>query len=161
MVEQYLDPIISELNSTGFIREKLFIEIAMRPDDGANPIDQNIPKKIKASRYFIADITPILTWENEKKTRKVFYPNPNICVEVGYAVEALHPSQILLLAFDRTEPMFSHGNFPFDIAQRPRILFSSKTDLRKKLVYALASSLKTNGDISPGHFDQIIEEKKL
>jgi len=156
IVEDSLDPIISKLNESGFIKETLFKEIAMRPDDGANPIDQNIPKKIKASRYFIADVTPIWVWEDADRTRKVLYPNPNICVEVGYAVEALHPSQILLLAFERTEPSFSHGHFPFDIAQRPRIHFTDKTDLKKKIFHALATSLKNNGELSKDHFDQII-----
>jgi len=155
-IEDSLNKAIEYINDKEFLT-KLSIEIAMRPEDGVNPIDQNIINKVRNCRYFISDVTPIFCWSDKGDTRRVFYPNPNICVETGYALEMLEPTQIMLISKRRKEDDFKHGQFPFDISHRPIISYGDPAFLTPKIIHAISTSLKVYRDISDEQFI-IIEE---
>lgn len=79
------------------------LEIALRPDQGAEglsgapDIREAIFRKIEKSRVFVADVTPINVSPDAlvQRTLRIGYdsvrptPNPNVMMEVGYAVHAI------------------------------------------------------------------------
>lgn len=155
-----IDKAIKLINKTNFLKEPLQKEVAMRPEDGVNPIDQNIPEKIKASRIFIGDLTPIYNWSDDTDSRRILYPNPNICIEVGYALRAMQKNQIILIAKKRVEEVYKHGQFPFDISHRPIISYGENDDLKSLVGEAIATSLNVLGDISDEEFKQLKRQLK-
>ncbi|MGB8192315.1 MAG: hypothetical protein WCF67_10375, partial [Chitinophagaceae bacterium] len=74
------------------------------------PGSPNIPKaifgKISASDIFVCDVTTINT-NTSADLRRV--PNPNVLIELGYAVATLGWDRIIML-FNTV-----HGNFPNDL----------------------------------------------
>ena len=64
---------------------------------GAPNISQTILKKIQACDVFIADIS-IVTGDKEKGYR--LSPNPNVLIELGYAISILGWDKIILICND-------------------------------------------------------------
>jgi|GEM_PF-6066255 len=86
---------------------------------GAPDISATILAKIDAASVFVADVTIIGTTTGEKPRAT---PNPNVLVELGYALRALGPSRVLLVqntAFGGPEAL------PFDLQQKRAITYSS------------------------------------
>ncbi len=82
---------------------------------GAPNISHTILEKIKTCDVFIADIS-IVTGDKEKKQR--LSPNPNVLIELGYAVSILGWEKIILLC---NEVYGKDEDLPFDIRQHRRI----------------------------------------
>jgi len=85
---------------------------------GAIPIANTIFAKINQANIFIADITLIYSTSKFRNT-----PNPNVLVELGYAVGILGWEKIILL-FDEGNGKFE--NVPFDLRDRRILKFNSK-----------------------------------
>lgn len=88
---------------------KFSIDLATRGLPGSPDIVDAIFKKIENSSIFIADITPITTL-GEKGI-----PNPNVLIELGFAVNVLGWDNIICInnrAYGNVEKL------PFDIKQR-------------------------------------------
>ena len=111
---------------------------------GAPDIGATILSKIDAAAVFVADVTIVGRTNSGKPT-----PNPNVLIELGYALKALDWPRILLVqntAFGQPEAL------PFDLRQKRAIVFSSPEDateraaerraLQKKFEVALANILQ-------------------
>jgi hypothetical protein len=84
---------------------------------GAPDIGATILSKIDAAAVFVADVTIVGHTNSGKPT-----PNPNVLVELGYALKTLGWSRILLVqntAFGPPEAL------PFDLRQKRAVVFSS------------------------------------
>lgn len=94
---------------------------------GMPKIEDVIKDKIENSDIFVADITPILT-----KGSKLL-PNPNVLIELGYALKCLGPERILLVAQNGTG--WDVKDLPFDINHHRILTFktSSQCDLRRSI----------------------------
>ncbi len=92
---------------------EIFLDEATRNTAGSPDIPSTIFDKIESSDIFICDLTTINS-DSPKDIRKV--PNPNVLIELGYAIALLGWDRIIIL-FNK-----AHGNFPddlpFDIAKR-------------------------------------------
>ena len=82
---------------------------------GAPNISQTILSKIKACDVFVADIS-IVTGDKEKGQR--LSPNPNVLIELGYAISILGWEKIILTC---NEIYGKDEDLPFDIRQHRRI----------------------------------------
>jgi hypothetical protein len=111
---------------------------------GAPDIGATILSKIDAAAVFVADVTIVGQANSGKPT-----PNPNVLIELGYALKTLGWPRILLVqntAFGQPEAL------PFDLRQKRVVAFSSpenaneraaeRRTLQKTLEVALASILK-------------------
>ncbi|MES2379343.1 MAG: TIR domain-containing protein [Bacteroidota bacterium] len=77
---------------------------ATRGEPGSPEIPSTILNKISKADIFIADITTINSDEKGRKT-----PNPNVLIELGYAVAELGWSRIIMLY------NIQYGSFPSDL----------------------------------------------
>ncbi|MDX6271541.1 MAG: hypothetical protein QOD28_2764 [Acidobacteriota bacterium] len=86
---------------------------------GAPDITATIFKKIDAADVFVADISII------EKNRKRPIPNPNVLIELGYALKALGTEKIILVL---NEAFGSEGELPFDLRQKRIIKYVSNEE---------------------------------
>ncbi|MDJ0702758.1 MAG: hypothetical protein QNJ46_05710 [Leptolyngbyaceae cyanobacterium MO_188.B28] len=117
-------------------RIPLVLEESHRLGEGPVRLNSNLMRKIRQSLLFIADGTPIAQIED---TPPQLIPSPKVCVEMGYALQCKRSEQILLAQLERKD---MPGRFPFDLPERNRLAFQTKTELRKTLPKMLESQLQ-------------------
>jgi len=115
------------------------IERATNNRIGTIDIAQTIFNKINNAKLFIADVS-IINYRS-KKYKKA--PNPNILIELGYAVRTIGWENIICIfntKYGKPE------NLPFDIRNRRLLLFNSDNDksiLIDNLYYIIKENHKT------------------
>jgi hypothetical protein len=142
--------------------EELALSEAERPEldhdtkdvPGLAPIADTIFDKIDSAALFVADVTLTgATTDGEKRT-----PNPNVLIELGYALKALGTERIVLVA--NSAGGFRPEDLPFDLRHRrgpityelgARPDKDATSKVKKALVKELASALRNNlGSFAPG-----------
>ena len=108
---------------------------------GAPDIAGTIFSKIEKSHIFVADVSII---NKDDKSRKA--PNPNVLVELGYAIRTLGKERIIMVM------NIAHGSpesLPFDLRMRRVVTYSmvegekNQSTERKKLSSALEQGIRT------------------
>lgn len=117
-------------------RLPLTLEESHRLSDGPVRLGSTLMRKIRKSLLFVADATPIL-YINDSPLQLI--PSPNVCVEVGYALQCKRSEQLLLTHMERPD---IGGQFPFDLPSQSRLQFRNKTELHKLLPQTLETQLK-------------------
>ena len=107
-----------------------------RPCDGPLRLGSALMRKIRKSLLFIADATPITTIDG--KETNILIPSPNVCVEIGYAIQSKRSDQILLAQMQRPD---LPGQFPFDLPPKQIVQFQDDTELNKILPQVLETHL--------------------
>jgi hypothetical protein len=119
----------------------LYIDESTRDKPGAPHIPDTILKKIAASDILVADLTTINT--NPSGSDRPT-PNPNVLIELGFAVGRLGWDRMILV-FNSEFGKFPN-DLPFDIDRRRVIPYSiSETDdttIRKKEMQRLSNRIK-------------------
>ncbi len=116
---------------------------ATRNTSGSFHMPTKIFEKIEMSDIFICDITTV--HENERRA----FPNPNVLIELGYAVATLGWDRIIVLL---NEKYSSFNELPFDIDRHRVTPFNvydkndnnGKQDLVNKLKMAIHAIIKDN-----------------
>ena len=135
IIGEALEEAIAKLNLRS--RISLTLESSHRPNQAPIRLKGALMRRIRKSLLFIADGTTISHIETEENTQPI--PSPYVCVEMGYALQAKRPEQILLLQQERSD---LPGQFPFDVPSPNRLLFSSEKDLNKTLPEMLENLLQ-------------------
>ncbi len=105
---------------------------------GAPNISQTILEKIKNCDAFISDVS-IVTGDKDEGSR--LSPNPNVLLELGYAISAIGWDKIILIC---NSEYGDDEDLPFDIRQHRRISYQLKTEDQKNTVRnGLANQLKS------------------
>ncbi|RCJ26022.1 hypothetical protein A6770_27030 [Nostoc minutum NIES-26] len=107
-----------------------------RPSDAPLRLSRTIMRKIRKSLLFIADTTPIASIEGKETTQLI--PSPNVCVEIGYAIQSKRSEQILLAHMQRPD---IDGQFPFDLPTQQILQFKDSKELNKILKGAIETQL--------------------
>lgn len=107
-----------------------------RPESGSVRLSSSIMRKIRKSLLFIADATPITSINQEQKS--VLIPSPNVCIEIGYAMQSKRNEQILLAHLQRPE---LSGDYPFDLATQQVLQFANQKELSKILTQTIENQL--------------------
>jgi hypothetical protein len=107
-----------------------------RPADAPIRLNRAIMRKIRRSLLFIADTTPIASIAGKTTTQLI--SSPNVCIEIGYAIQSKRSEQILLAQMER--PDFE-GQFSFDLPTQQILQFSDVTELNKILIGAIETQL--------------------
>jgi len=124
---------------------------------GLAAIADTIFEKIDSATLFIADISLIGKTDEGKKT-----PNPNVLIELGYAMKSLGFERLILIA--NTSNGYKHEDLPFDLRHRRGPItyeLSEEADKEAKarvekrliadLVHAIGSNIRA---IEPATTDQ-------
>ena len=126
LIQRSLEDSLSEISDD----DSLALDPAIDRDTvgvaGAPDISNTILRKIDASAAFVADVTIV---NSEESSRPM--PNPNVLIELGYALKALGDSQIVLVqntAFGGPELL------PFDLRQKRVLTYHSATDAESRAI---------------------------
>lgn len=125
---------------------------------GSPDIGDAIYKKIDSADIFVADVTII---NHEYTGRKT--PNPNVMLELGYAIKALGWQRILLLY---NEDYGDAELLPFDINHQRMTKFSlqeeARTEARKRVInnFSTTISILREKNLLHGGRPEILEARK-
>ncbi len=133
LLNQGLTAAVDSLNQKS--RLPLTLEVSARLSEGPARLQSTLNRKIRKSLLFVADGTPILPAGGDSN---LVVPSPNVCVEMGYALQAKQADQILLAQMERPD---LPGQYPFDVPADRRLTFKTKSDLNKTLSKALEKHL--------------------
>lgn len=133
---------VDALNDKGI---RLEIDHSTLGESGMPSIDQTILRKIDACDIFLADVTPVITYQkisgNGVQVSKEM-PNPNVLLELGYAMSALGVGYVIVAAHQGN---WIPENMPFDINHRAIYSFtSSNCDLTLRILEVI-EYIKKNG----------------
>lgn len=107
-----------------------------RPIEGTLRLNRASMRKIRKSLLFIADTTPITSIDSKDKNQLI--PSPNVCVELGYAIQSKRSEQILLAQMQREELA---GQLTFDLPTQQMLLFADSKELNQILTAAIETQL--------------------
>jgi hypothetical protein len=133
LLHQSLMDAVASLNSKS--RVPLTLEVSHRLSEGPARLNSSLTRKIRKSLLFVADGTPIVESAGDLK---LAIPSPNVCVEMGYALQAKQTDQILLAQMERDDIA---GQYPFDVPAQNRLTFATKAELTKQMPKALDKHL--------------------
>ena len=94
-------------------------------------------RQIKKSLLFIADGTAIA--QVSISDSKQLLPSPQVCLEMGFALQSKPSEQILLLKMERSD---LHGDYPFDLPSHQQLTCKSAPELEQSLPSVLESLLQ-------------------
>lgn len=148
-VQNALESAIQSLNESAEIEERpdetthLHLDHDRKGLPGSPNIVDEILKKIRSSRAFVADVTPIASTDRGKKVI-----NPNVAIEYGFALALLGDASIITVM---NLHFGSHEELPFDIRHKggpvtyhlaPNAEKNEREAQKKKLVGGLVSALR-------------------
>ncbi|OUL23541.1 hypothetical protein [Nostoc sp. 106C] len=125
---------LETLNSRS--RLPLALVESYRPSNGPLRLSVGILRKIRKSLLFIADTTAIASINGKETTQLI--PSPNVCIEMGYAIQSKRSEQILLAQMQRPD---LEGDFPFDLPKQQILQFQDSKELNKILTGAIKAQL--------------------
>jgi hypothetical protein len=120
------------------LRSRLSLALveSYRPSDAPLRLNQTIMRKIRKSLLFIADTTAITSIDGKETPQLI--PSPNVCIEIGYAIQSKRSEQILLAQMQRPN---LDGQFPFDLPTQQILQFQDSKELNKILTEAIKNQL--------------------
>ncbi|MDY6936618.1 MAG: hypothetical protein SWY16_03040 [Cyanobacteriota bacterium] len=104
--------------------------------EGPQRLNSRTLRKIRKSLIFIADATPIAQISGEKPQ---LLPSPNVCIEIGYALQCKRTEQILLVKMNRDD---LSGQFPFDLPTYQQLEFGKAAELSRSLPVTIETMLQ-------------------
>ena len=153
---QALEKVAEELELE--MADRLELDHDTKGEPGLVDIVSTIFRKIDDCQIFVADITPVAEITTDTATKKI--PNPNVMIELGYAIREAGPQRVITVA------NLAFGGKPeeqpFDLRHR-RGAITYRLDgakdpaiekIRKSLVKQLVAALKTN--LAAPREDQLI-----
>lgn len=103
---------------------------------GSPRIADKILEKIEAAAVFVADLTPVAKTKGGK-----LLPNPNVMIELGYAMKVLGNERIVLVMNQAEGASFRH--LPFDLRHwRHPVTYKLRSDASEEQMAAAAAELK-------------------
>jgi len=122
-------------------------------ESGSPEIKQTIFNKIDSTDIFISDVSIINQDSGHRKS-----PNPNVLIELGYAIPKIGWSQIILLYNEH----YGHENdLPFDIRGRRLVKYSIKPDDTKSKLKQAEIKEKLSNAIKAILFDLNHKQSKI
>jgi len=138
LIQNAINDAIDKINKERSI--ELYMDQDTRGISGSPDIVNEILKKIHDSFIFICDTSAITKIEDKE------IPNPNVLFELGYAINAISASNVLMI-FNETSGNVK--NLPFDLGLKRQIVFScnendqNKKEIKEKLVTKIKKAIET------------------
>lgn len=110
---------------------ELFIDQDTRERVGKRNIDAEVLEKIRKCDIFVADLTPIITYNPPADSHDLpkLMPNSNVMYEYGYALHAKGENRMIVLASLNKEDNEHIEFMPFDVNHDTITLFSDEKSL--------------------------------
>lgn len=112
-------------------------------ETGSPNIEQTIFNKIDECDLFVGDLSLVASYENRNGTMK-YAPNPNVLIELGYAVKVLGWQNIICFV---NKDFGEEADLPFDLNHHRVMGYSLKNkeraDVRKGLRDVISSTVMT------------------
>ncbi len=103
---------------------------------GSPPIADTILRKIREAAVFVADVTPVGRTAAGKRL-----PNPNVMIELGYALKVLQHERIVLIMNQAEDAALKY--LPFDLRHwRAPVTYSLRRDATDEHKAEVATALK-------------------
>lgn len=121
-------------------------------ESGMPSIDQTILRKIDNCDIFLCDLTPVVKYEKKEGNGKIItkqVPNPNVLLELGYAMSAVGVDYIVPVAHQGT---WLPAEMPFDINHHSVYCFKKDECNLTNSILAVINHIKKNG--SHRHLDK-------
>lgn len=109
---------------------------SLRPGDSPLRLNRMLMQNIRKSLLFIADTTPIASIKGKETERLI--PSPNVCVEIGFAIQTKRSEQILLSQMNRPD---LEGQLPFDLPKIQTLQYQNSKELNKMLPQVIETGL--------------------
>src|SRR5437016_4133828 len=109
-IEKALTDAVTTIRDDGSLRVEPVVDRDTAGVPGAPDIAATIFQKIDAAAAFVCDVSPVTAANSPRPC-----PNPNVLVELGYALKTLGPERIVMVlnrAYGRVEDL------PFDLRRR-------------------------------------------
>lgn len=116
-------------------RVPLSLVESLRPRDSPLRLNRMLMQNIRKSLLFIADSTPITSVKGEDHQ---LIPSPNVCVEIGFAIQTKRTEQILLTQMERSD---LSGQLPFDLPRIQTLQYKDSKELNKILPQTIETGL--------------------
>ena len=112
------------------LRSRIPLSLETTPRSPQSPLRISDPQfnKIDKSLLLIADVTPIGSLAEGDESKLLI--EPNVCVELGYAIHNKDNGQILLVNMERSD---LEGTTPFDMVGYKQLSFTNADRLNKTL----------------------------
>ena len=133
-LREILQETIARLNERS--RLTLSLEVAQRPDSGPMRPSSSRMRKLRKSLLTIADMTPIASYGNPPQ----WLPSPNVCVELGYALQSKQRREQILLV--QQWPQQQAGTLALDWPSLQTIRFADRAELQQVLPKAIEYHLQ-------------------
>ncbi len=117
-------------------RVPLSLVESLRPSDSPIRLNRMMMQNIRKSLLFIADSTPIASVKG-KETHQLI-SSPNVCVEIGFAIQSKRSEQILLAQMQRSD---LEGQLPFDLPKIQTLQYNDGKELDKMLPQVIETGL--------------------
>ncbi|MDX1978516.1 MAG: hypothetical protein SFT94_12660 [Pseudanabaenaceae cyanobacterium bins.68] len=127
---------LEQFNQTA--RVKISLEQPQRTTTEPVKLKSSQMTRLRRSLLLIADVSAIATLKLDGEEQQI--PSPQVCVEVGYALQAKRPDQILLVQMDGENP--ASRVFPFELPIFQRLNFKDEASLAQGLPKAIAQQLE-------------------
>ena len=125
---------LTDLNKRS--RIPLTLVESLRPGDSPLRLNRMLMQNIRKSLLFIADSTPIASIKGKETERLI--PSPNVCVEIGFAIQTKRTEQILLTQMQRSD---LSGQLPFDLPKIQSLQYQDSKELNKMLPQTIETGL--------------------
>jgi hypothetical protein len=134
-ISKSLTHLMEAINRKPGLVMPIHLEQTMESAEGNYTIDAAVLRKLKQSLLVIADVTPVATFAEGTSG----CPSPQVCVELGYALQTKQPEEIMLIQFQRDD---YSGRFPFDIDNSSYHLVKDPKDLDNQLADPIIKQLQ-------------------
>lgn len=134
ILQETLQETIAQLNERS--RLTLSLEVAQRPDSGPMRPSSSRMRKLRKSLLTIADMTPITSYG----TPPQWLPSPNVCVELGYALQSKQRREQILLV--QQWPQQQAGILALDWPSLQMVQFADRPELQQILPKAIEDRLQ-------------------
>lgn len=124
-IRDTLDTTLREYNQRS--RIPVSLELSQRPAEGSTRLSTHQMRQIRKSLLFLADITPLAATTDDEPQ---LLPSPNVCIELGYALQSKRVEQILLARVRRSE---LSGRVPFDLPAYQQVEFPDPSAIAQML----------------------------
>jgi hypothetical protein len=138
-IQEALEAAVKEIRADDSIAIEPVIDRDTAGVPGAPDIGSTIFEKIDASTIFVADVTIVSYKFAERPT-----PNPNVLIELGYALKSLGGKRVMLV---QNNAFGGPHLLPFDLRQKRVLGYNSpedaenRSDERRKLRAALKEAI--------------------
>jgi hypothetical protein len=134
-LQQTLTTTLIQLNQRS--RLPLILETTQHSSELPLRLSSQQLRKIRKCLLFIADVTPVASLGNTSESPLLL--SPQVCVEIGYALQNKAAQHILLVKMERPD---LKGNMPFDVPHHQQLEFKTASDLTQTLPTVLQTLLQ-------------------